>query len=178
MGRMHARELLEVLIKHEKHDCRKLILASKAQMHCFLAYQIGRRDPLVFMEVEAQRPCMSHLRLSLRWMVEGGYPLIPPPAHHSGFCLEEMYRPKLKGKLALARGSELSEARFTFHLVTRLILLHATPSERAYYQKRADKHGGEAEIHKFISFSTAREALLFFQLWRHVRLFVRDVGLI
>jgi len=161
---MMPKEVVMIMAKQGKHDCRRLILACKAHMGAFLAHRLGTADPLVLMEEGGQKPGMSHLRLSIRWAVEQGEPIIPPMPQ-SVFYMEsiqqfrDVYREKLKGKLALARGPNLSEARFTFHLVRRLVLSTATKNEKAYYQRKAEKHGGEAEIHQFITFPTVHTLL-------------------
>ena len=151
--------ILVIMTEHGIYDCRRLILASKAQMKAFVSHRLSKvSDPLQLMEEEAQRPSMSHLRLSIRLAVEEGYYYFIPPVHYSVRMMDsmqlfrDMYKQNLKGKLALARGSNLSDAKFTYHLVTRLIISKASKEEKAYYQAKAEKYGGEVEIHKFITF--------------------------
>jgi len=129
----------------------KLALVSKHAMIAALMEEAGRMHPLQFI----QGACKFR-RLCIKIAVESGYPLIPP-MHYSVISMTSMthfcalYKDGLKGKLALARGSSEKEARFTFHLVRRLVLSDASPLKAG-----KKDHGGEIALHRFICFKEVK----------------------
>ena len=95
-----------------------------------------------------------------RMAILDGENVIPPPAvvtyHQAMTTLQDflfIYKEHLKGKLALARAHS-PDSPYTFHMVLRKELGAAscTAQERSYYASKAEKKGGEFEVHRFICF--------------------------
>ena len=135
---MRAMEAVLALLV-QRGDCpERLALLSHSTMRALLDMWLSRTTPICLMQ--AMRPCQA---LCVRWAVQRGYPLLTPVQHSLSSVrhLCNMYAERLKGKLALACGTDPAQARFTFHLVTRFV----PTTGRA-----------EAALHRFICFAKAR----------------------
>lgn len=166
----------------------KLALTSKSLM-----IEVGKRElngmhPVQFMEtvLTGEGGRAPFQVLCTRMAIVYGENVMPPPSYNSVLTVQnirhfnQIYQHSLKSRLAMAR-DENPDSRFTFHLVTRFVAQNEDfPSKKMkgaaqkYYEQKADKHGGEVAIHRFICMPQAVSALLFMQRWSQAQKYSCD----
>ena len=166
----------------------KLALTSKSLM-----IEVGKRElngmhPAQFMEtvLTGEGGRAPFQVLCTRMAIVYGENVMPPPSYNSVLTVQnirhfnQIYQHSLKSRLAMAR-DENPDSRFTFHLVTRFVAQNEDfPSKKMkgaaqkYYEQKADKHGGEVAIHRFICMPQAVSALLFMQRWSQAQKYSCD----